>query len=173
LKEWEVWAVDKPARAARPAAPDRRSPALPHTTPPSSSNPSERVVAPAAGRDFAAEWDAAIPARPSLYDAGLDGDGSYKKCAADPEFCKQYAKVLEQARLAIGDDGSGASWITFDWILKRDKESGQWNWRKVLKGSYAPRKASAAQAAEDDPFTRIRMKMKKAKEEREKANEQV
>ena len=103
------------------------------------------------------EWNELVTAAPPIpeWRPSVEPQRMLDQCRQLPEFGVGWQSVLLTCQKIHVARGSEASWLTPRWLLKKDKNSGVWNWYRVLTGemngliagSWSNRPSSTANSA--------------------------
>ncbi len=81
-------------------------------------------------RDFVAEWNAVVKAKPIEWNTTLSPTKNLSDCASSLEFCNRFAEVCELAQKAHERRGAEVNYINFAWIIKQ--KDGVYGWWRLL-----------------------------------------
>jgi DNA-binding Lrp family transcriptional regulator len=171
LAREESPAAEDPAQAKGPVGPK-----TPDTAPPS---PAARQDAPVAQIDYVARWNELVPAKPCAGWSPSREPGlalALSGFAKDVEFSSRFDEICGLARDAIANNELAPRFMDFRWLLRKDKETGAWNWWRLLttmrdmaqksvsRAGYGhdPKKASADA---DSAMVKLRERFRKQREE--------
>ena len=108
------------------------------------------------------EWNRVVTAGPPV-ENWTKRERPLETVMQDPEFLEALPKILERCQAIHLAQGDEASWLSFWWLLKKDKTNGTENWYKILRegAGWAKKKGrrqSAGAAAVDSLLAKLNAK---------------